>query len=39
MWGQLAGSCECGNEPLDYIKRGECRLAENRLPSGVRLLR
>jgi len=33
-WGQAAGTCECGNEPLSSIKCGEFfRLAENLLVS------
>jgi hypothetical protein len=23
LWGQVAGCCECGNEPSGSIKRGE----------------
>ena len=23
-WGQVAGTCECGNEPSGSIKCGEC---------------
>jgi hypothetical protein len=31
--GQVAGSCECGNEPSGFIKRGISLLAEDLLAS------